>query len=239
MVSGVSMKKLSGHGLIYGLLLASLALHAGVAWYWYDDFQPQTSLPDNAADEFVVRLVSNAVPMQKVAEAEEPREPVSREPVKSSTPVTTYPDPPEKHEVLAAVASTTGREPLSTSSMPHEKSAAITSTLAQRVEPKPPDIPDLDVQSLRESYLLRLMQHIEQHKFYPAAARRKRLEGDVTVEMKIACDGGLQSSALQGTQVVLKRAAARALFDAQPLPVPDSGLPCPLELGYVMVYHLR
>jgi protein TonB len=101
----------------------------------------------------------------------------------------------------------------------------------------PPD-PAL-VDRLREQYLSRLLAHIEAHKFYPRAARRRRLEGVIQVSFTLDDSGHVRRVTVNGGHNVLQKAAEEAVRKAQPLPKPPKEVPCPLQVSYGMEFNLK
>ncbi len=81
----------------------------------------------------------------------------------------------------------------------------------------------VSVVTLQRDYTRRILQRIERHKRYPTAARRRRLTGSVTLSLRIAADGHIETlHCLSGTSV-LCRAAERAARDAAPFPPLPAG----------------
>ncbi len=75
--------------------------------------------------------------------------------------------------------------------------------------------------STLESYLARLLAHIDSHKFYPRAARRRGQEGDVHVMFYLLQDGGIRALEISGDNRQLCEAAKHAVQAALPqLPAP-------------------
>jgi protein TonB len=78
--------------------------------------------------------------------------------------------------------------------------------------------------SAQESYLARLLAHIDSHKFYPRAARRRGQEGDVHVMFYLLQDGGIRALEISGDNRQLCEAAKRAVQAALPLPQPPASI---------------
>lgn len=94
------------------------------------------------------------------------------------------------------------------------------------------------LQPKRQQYLRELFSHIESHKFYPRAARRRAIEGDVKISFNLRDDGSYEQLVLDGGRTILVKAARQALESAIPLPVPpaDAGLTDRIE--FTMAYSL-
>lgn len=107
---------------------------------------------------------------------------------------------------------------------------------SRKVEPR---VKPASSAELKQRYLASLLARIEEHKSYPGAARRRAIEGDVSVSFRIACDGSVNEIDIPSGHKLLKQAAAQALNRAQPLPQPPSGIDCPVVVSYVMAFGLR
>jgi protein TonB len=82
---------------------------------------------------------------------------------------------------------------------------------------------------------------VEARKRYPAAARRRRLEGQVRVSFVIGRDGTVTGLDCTGGHPRLCRAATDAVVAATPLPPSPPGLldRAPLTVQFRMDYVLR
>lgn len=82
----------------------------------------------------------------------------------------------------------------------------------------------------RDHYLAEVLAHIEANKYYPRAARRLRLEGEIQVAFLLRDDGRIENVELGQGPALLRTAARRALERAAPLPQPPvailSPFPC-------------
>lgn len=90
-----------------------------------------------------------------------------------------------------------------------------------------------------ESYLARLLAHIDSHKFYPRGARRRGQEGDVHVTFYLLQDGSIRALDISGGNKVLRDAAKRALQAALPLPQPPASLDLLEQVRFSMQYRLQ
>ncbi|MEW7976043.1 MAG: TonB family protein [Candidatus Sedimenticola endophacoides] len=88
----------------------------------------------------------------------------------------------------------------------------------QHRHPPPPPPPDPAL--LRERYLARLLAHIEREKFYPGAARRRGIEGEVVIDFTLGCDGRPGPVQARRGHKLLRGAATSAVERAHPLPTP-------------------
>jgi len=94
------------------------------------------------------------------------------------------------------------------------------------------------LQQKREQYLQKLLSHIESFKFYPRAARRRSMEGNVIIVFTLQDDGSYQRLVLGGKRSVLVNATRMALEAATPLPVPADDLELSRQIRFTMVYSL-
>ena len=90
----------------------------------------------------------------------------------------------------------------------------------------------------RQQYLYKLLSHIESFKFYPRAARKRSLEGDVKISFLLGDDGYCEQLMLDGRHTVLVKATRQALESAMPLPAPPKDIKLSRQIEFVMVYSL-
>lgn len=91
----------------------------------------------------------------------------------------------------------------------------------------------------RERYLTEVMAHIEQHKWYPKAARRRGIEGEVHVSFKLLPDGSTHQLVVEDGPDILLAAARKAVEKAMPMPLPPATIACPLECEFRMRFNLN
>lgn len=94
------------------------------------------------------------------------------------------------------------------------------------------------LQRKRQQYLHELLSHIESFKFYPRAARRRSLEGNVKISFMLRDDGYCEQPTFDGRHSALAKAARQALESAMPLPVPPEDIEVPRKIEFAMVYSL-
>lgn len=94
------------------------------------------------------------------------------------------------------------------------------------------------LQRERQQYLHKLLSHIESFKFYPRAARRRSLEGNVKISFILSDDGYCEQLTLDGRHTALVKAAQGALESAMPLPVPPEDIALSRQIEFTMVYSL-
>jgi periplasmic protein TonB len=102
-----------------------------------------------------------------------------------------------------------------------------------------PQINEGIVQRETERYLSNVMAHIEQHKWYPKAARRRGIEGEVHVRFTLHPDGSARELTVENGSSVLLIAARKAVEKAMPMPKPPENIHCPLECEFRMRFSLN
>ena len=90
----------------------------------------------------------------------------------------------------------------------------------------------------RQQYLHKLLSHIESFKFYPRAARRRSLEGNVKISFILSDDGYCEQLTFDGGHTALVKAARQALESAMPLPAPPKDIGLSRQIEFAMVYSL-
>lgn len=100
------------------------------------------------------------------------------------------------------------------------------------------DSSEMLLQHERQQYLHKLMGHIESFKYYPRAARKRSLEGDVKVSFVLLDDGSYKQLSLDGRHSALVKAARVAIESATPLPVPPKDITIPGQIEFTMSYSL-
>jgi len=102
-----------------------------------------------------------------------------------------------------------------------------------------PQIDDGLIKRETERYIAELMAHIEQYKWYPKAARRRGIEGEVIVRFTLYPDGTAHQLSVESGPSMLLAAARRAVERAMPMPIPPETIHCPLECQFRMAFHLK
>lgn len=94
------------------------------------------------------------------------------------------------------------------------------------------------LEQAKRSYLGQVLAHIESHKFYPRAARRRGLQGVIQVSFVLHKNGRITNLMLEDGHEVLRMAVAEAMQAALPLPLPPRDVPCPLRVNFSMEFKL-
>lgn len=126
--------------------------------------------------------------------------------------------------------------------------SAITSTASTQSAEKPALKAEASLGSVEDpalleqakhEYLRSLMAHIESHKHYPLAARRRGIEGEVSVSFTLSEGGKAVNVKVAQGHRVLRKAVEDALAAAQPLPPPPAELELPYAISFSVQFHLR
>ena len=130
--------------------------------------------------------------------------------------------------------------------LPQPEPDAVASLPAEQITPARPDSTVVQqaaasaaTSSAQESYLARLLAHIDSHKFYPRSARRRGQEGDVTVMFYLQQDGGIRALQVSGGSRPLREAAERAVQASLPLPQPPGSIDLHEQISFSMQFRLK
>jgi protein TonB len=105
--------------------------------------------------------------------------------------------------------------------------------------PTEPTIDEGLLEQERQRYLAGLIAHIEQHKWYPRAARRRGLQGEVKISFLLLADGSIRHIEVKKGPKLLRTAAARAVAKAEPMPMPPANIDCPFPCEFSMRFALN
>ncbi len=125
-------------------------------------------------------------------------------------------------------------EPETVVSLPTEPTAAGEPETTTQQQPE-----TTATAAAQESYLARLLAHIDSHKFYPRGARRRGQEGDVHVAFYLLQDGGIRALEISGDSRQLCAAAERAVQAALPLPQPPASINLQDQVSFSMQFRLK
>lgn len=90
-----------------------------------------------------------------------------------------------------------------------------------------------------EQYLQKLLMHIEEYKFYPSSARRRGINGEVTISFSVDAHGKVSGLDIISYSDVLKKAAVESVNSALPLPIPPTTFSLPHDVKFTMLYRLN
>ena len=214
----------------------SITVHATAAVYLVHYDVPFADQPQSAASVMRISLA----PTKTAAPQPEP-EP---KPISPPKPEPEPPPPPRK----PAPKSEPVREPEPvivpapvSNEVPETTEVAEEQTAASAYTEAPVDKPALDQMALeieRESYLLRLLVHIDSHKFYPRKARQRGMEGKINIAFYLHEDGSISDLQVSGGSRLLRTAARQAVQQALSLPRPPESFHLQEQIRFGMVYRL-
>ena len=221
------------HSSFVAAAVISVVVHATAAVY-LGHYDAATANRPQSADSFMRVSLAPARPAEPQSEPEpEPIPPPL--PVKKPLPgFKPAREPLPKTEPVVEPLPTRGVEP-ETIEPVEEQTASSSYTEA------PMDQPALDqiaMENERESYLLRMLAHIDSHKFYPRKARQRGMEGKINIVFYLHADGSISDLQISGGSRLLRRAARQAVQQALSLPRPPESFHLQEQVRFGMVYRL-
>ncbi len=182
-------------------------------------------------------------PMPPIEPSEAPVEEPPLEPQRQPEPEPVPEPPPERTAAEAprppepAPEPVAAPQPLETPAEPSEElppSEAAVESVEAPVEPAAPaavsaaaptaPVDESAAADAMASYIERIQRLIEQHKSYPMMARRRGLEGEVTIELWIDALGSVESiSRIGESPKIFWSQTRRAVNSAAPFPAPPDG----------------
>ena len=213
----------------------SVVVHATAAIYLGHDTAATVNRPQSADSVMRVSLAP-ARPAEPQPEPEPEPEPLPPPiPVKKPLPeLKPVREPLPKTEQVVESLPTRSVEVETTE--PAEEQA-----VAASYAEAPMDQPALDqaaMENERESYLLRMLAHIDSHKFYPRKARQRGMEGKINIVFYLHADGSISDLQVSGGSRLLRRAARQAVQQALSLPRPPESFHLQQQVRFGMVYRL-
>ncbi|ODB93104.1 hypothetical protein A3197_20160 [Candidatus Thiodiazotropha endoloripes] len=206
----------------------SLGLHMVIMINWSDERIDHAKLVKPKADPLLIQL-SFTQPTPKTVQ----HKPVEKKVVKQIPKPKTKPKPKKslRKKIVKAKKPPQKKTPVK------ETETTQADTVEKIAQPTPPKTQP--IAELLEIYLADILSSIEQKKRYPSLARRKNIEGKVSVRFKLSCDGDITDLKIQGAHGLLRKAANKAIKAAQPFPKIPQALKCPLPVTYAMAYSLK
>lgn len=170
---------------------------------------------------------------------ETPKLPIEKEPLPSQEPV--------KHadQTITTDIAIEDSTPPELPPQPQENSADVlhaNNTAPSVEQPTSTDTlaePATDTQEQFNAYLAMIRAQIEQHKFFPVAARRRGIEGNVQVSFGVSDKGEVREVTLAGAHRLLTNAVKRALEQASPFEPPPQSVTQPINLTYTISFNLQ
>lgn len=214
------------HRLFNTAVTVSLLLHAAVIW-WAQ--APSTLGNEESTAPAFSSIEVALVPRQTMPERREQRQEsrareVTRTPVRQAS-VPVAPDSSEA-QPTSAPESTVPTDNFDEAPLSGANESAAQSGGAVNA-------------GVRDRYLASVLAHIESHKFYPPAARRRGLQGSVEVCFTLDALGMITDLHITGSNSLFVEAAKTAVRNAIPLPAAPSIDGFPLSVRYKMLFKLQ
>jgi protein TonB len=216
---------------IYFLLAAgiSLGVHATAAVYL------TYTAPTDGLNKPPTQIVQLSLVTQRAAPPTAVPDPVPKAAPAPVNPKTPTPKPKPVAPPVQPKRTLPAAKPETVVSLPEEP---VTAAEPESTQPQQPAA-SAATASAQESYLARLLAHIDSHKFYPRVARRRGQEGDVHVKFYLLQDGGIRALDISGGNRQLREAAERAVQAALPLPQPPASINLQEQVSFSMQYRLK
>jgi periplasmic protein TonB len=208
-------------------ILLSMLVHAMI--FMHGSVRPGVQNAPVAESRHVTRLNFSQAVQEPVPE--EPR-PIEKPPPKPKPVKTSKPKPKPKPETRP-VKKIQPPKPVE-KAVPLRQTTSAAQVRGQQVSKSSDGL----LQARRQQYLHELLSHIESFKFYPRAARRRAIEGDVKISFVLRDDGHYEQLVLDGDESMLVKAAREALESAVPLPAPPGDINLSGRIEFTMAYSL-
>jgi protein TonB len=229
------------HSSVVVAAVLSVTLHAAAAVYLGQHDDPSASQPQSTASVMLISLA----PARQAPPQPEPKP----APLATSEAITEPPPPPtpvqkpvSKPKLARKPPPKPAIEPLPTISKQPETTEPVEErTAVSSYTEAPLNKPALDQIVLineRDSYLTRMLAHIDSHKFYPRKARHRGMEGEVKIAFYLHKDGSISDLQVSGGSRVLRTAAKQAVRSALSLPRPPESFHLQKQIRFGMVYRL-
>lgn len=180
-----------------------------------------------------------AIPLPETAPTP-PAEPVTKVVPTPIQPLTKPVAPPTVAPQSVAIQPTPIQAPAPTSIAPTPKtiSAAQPVAAAPIAAPKPEVKPDTT--SEKRHFLASLRSTIQNNLRYPSAARRRGMEGEVTVQFTLLAGGNIGSISILSGESIFHNAAKAAVESASGIVVPKNLTDAlPLEINLGLEFNLK
>ena len=214
----------------------SVTVHAAAVVYLGQYDTPLSNQPQSTVSLMRISLAP-ARPAAPEPAPEPPPEPETR-PVPEPPPPPPVPKPEVKKKPLPEPVI---EPPPANTDVPETAELIEEQIAASEYVKAPVDKPALArvaLENERESYLLRLLAHIDNHKFYPRTARRRGMEGEIQVAFNLHTDGSISDLQITGGSKVLRKAAKQAVQRALSLPPPPESMSLQEQISFGMLYRL-
>ena len=212
----------------------SITVHATAVVYIGHNDTPLSNQPQSTVSLMRISLAPARPAAQEpepetIPEPEPPTPPPLQKPVPKPEPV----QEPLPEPIIEPVP-TSSEEP--ETAEPIEEQTATSSYTEAPVNK--PALDQVALENERDSYLLRMLAHIDSHKYYPRNARRRGTEGEVQITFYLHEDGSISDLQVKGGSKVLRRAAKQAVQKALSLPAPPESMHLQEQIRFGIVYRL-
>jgi len=221
------------------LLLAaglSLGVHAAAA-VWLSYLPPVVDGLNQPPTQ-LVRLSLNTPRTVTPAAVPEPPPEAAAAPVQRMPPPKPAPRPRPVPQRKQPARTLPPPEPVTVAALPAESVKSVQLTQPDSLEVQQATAA-IATAAAAESYLARLLAHIDSHKFYPRGARQRGQEGDVHIRFYLLQDGGIRALDISGANRQLRKAAERAVQSALPLPQPPATINLDEQVSFSMQFRLK
>jgi protein TonB len=226
-------------GIIWSTAVAlSLLIHATLLINRSSELS--IAIEDNHSDQIVTQ-VSFRIPTPL------PEKPVEVKPeIPKPQPVVEIPEPRPKPKPVKKIASKIKppdevaeeiKEPIKQAPTPTTQ--IVEEELPKTLQISRTEVTPQIIEQARQSYLARLLAHIESNKHYPKAARRRRIEGESQVSFRLLAKGQIEALEVTGEREVLQKATHSAVMASLPMPNPPQELDLPLVINFTMAFVLK
>lgn len=210
-------------------LLASVLVHVGAAWMLTDPSTPVAT--DYGLEQVVAVQLLARTPLPTSAPASPPAPPTvappppdprEQTPVEAPKPKTSPPRdavaPPAPRPQPTPAAEPVAAIPIV---MPPVAAAPAVASVSP-VEAAPPPVGTQEDELAR--YVERIRDLVHHQKRYPRMARKRGIEGLVTIRLRIDASGSVDALEIEsGAPGILSRATEQAVRQAAPFPAPPDG----------------
>ncbi|MEN8204854.1 MAG: TonB family protein [Pseudomonadota bacterium] len=220
----------SEHSSFIIAAVMSITVHATAVVYLGHYDAPFTDQPQSTVSLMQISLA----PARPVAPKPEPDPPLKPPPPEKEP----APKPEVKREPLPEPVI---EPPPASTDVPETAELTEEQITASEYVEAPVDKPALArvvLENEQETYLLRLLAHIDKHKFYPRIARQRGTEGEIQVAFYLHKDGNISDLQITGGSKALRKAAKQAVQRALSLPPPPESIPLQEKIRFGMVYRL-
>lgn len=216
--------------VLFSGFIFSLLLHAALFNWFSSDIQPisaQSAKPSST----VVSLcapVPKEVKKEKKPKTEKPKKKPKPKPVPTPEPEAKKAPLPE--EIEESVEDESEEEPT-------EESVEQAPPASQQTAES--QISTDEIEARKNIFLQELRETIKRNKSYPKVARRRRIQGEVSLEFCVLADGSLAKINIKSGKKVFYTAVKEAVVKSSPIVNPPEILTYPLDVTLILDFRLK